>query len=250
MIVCNAGCADKDLAHIQDHASQFDVSVTVRERAFLAVQGPQAEAVLAGAGLTGLPERFLDATEMPGDRFVSRSGYTGEDGFEIALPAGEAEEFARNLLADSRAMMIGLGARDSLRLEAGLAALRAGSRRRASLRWRRASPGRYRRIIAMAAALSARWRWRGISRKGASASASHSFRMATHRCVRTAPCSMVKAIKVGEVTSGGFGPTVNHPVGMALVAIDAGDTLLADLRGRNIPLRQVKLPFVPHRYKQ
>ncbi len=249
MIVCNAGCADKDLAHIQDHASQFDVDVTVRERAFIAVQGPQAEAVLAGAGLSGLPQRFLDAVEMPGDRFISRSGYTGEDGFEIALPAGEAEEFARKLLSDSRAMMIGLGARDSLRLEAGLPLYGQDlgediTPMEAGLAWAIPQGHRHGGGFVGALALASHFA-QGRKRKRIAFVPEGNAPVRAHSTVLDAEGS-----KAGEVTSGGFGPTVNHPVGMALVNIDAGDTLLADLRGRNIPLRQVKLPFVPHRYKQ
>ncbi len=249
MIVCNAGCADKDLAHIQDHASHFDVSVEVRERAFLAVQGPQAEAVLSVAGLTMLPPHFLDAMDMPGDRFISRSGYTGEDGFEIALPAGEAEEFARRLLADSRAMMIGLGARDSLRLEAGLPLYGQDlgediTPMEAGLAWAIPMDQRHGGRFVGALALAGHFA-QGRKRKRIA------FIPEGNAPVR-AHCAVLdgEGNKVGEVTSGGFGPTVNHPVGMALVAINAGDTLLADLRGRNIPLRQVKLPFVPHHYKQ
>jgi aminomethyltransferase len=248
MIVCNAGCADKDLAHIKEHAAGHDVEVTVRDRAFVAVQGPAADAVLRDAGLGVLPESFLDAMELPGDRFISRSGYTGEDGFEIALPAGEAEGFARKLLSDSRAMMIGLGARDSLRLEAGLplygqdlgediTPLEAG------LAWAIPQSHRNGGGFVGAAALAANFA-DGRKRKRIGFVPEGNAPVRSHAAILD-PAGK----KVGEVTSGGFGPTVNHPVGIALVSVDAGDTLLADLRGKQVPVRQIKLPFVPHNYK-
>lgn len=120
MIVCNAGCAEKDLAHIRDHAGKFDVAVRVRDRAFLAVQGPQAEQVLSDAGIGELPATFLDAGELPGDRFISRTGYTGEDGFEILVPIRAATSLWRTVLEpQNNCHPIGLGARDTLRMEMG-----------------------------------------------------------------------------------------------------------------------------------
>jgi aminomethyltransferase len=248
MLVCNAGCADKDLAHIEEHAAGRDVRVTVRDRAFIAVQGPQAENVLRAAGMDELPSMFLDAHELSGGRFISRSGYTGEDGFEIALAPHEAEAFARRLLSDDRAMMIGLGARDSLRLEAGLplygqdlsediTPLEAG------LSWAVPASHRNGGGFIGALALAAHFA-NGRKRKRIAFVPEGNAPVRSH-----APVLDAQGKQVGEVTSGGFGPTVNHPVGMALVAADAGETLFADLRGRQIPIRQAKLPFVPHQYK-
>ena len=249
MIVCNAGCAEKDIAHINDHARNFDVRVTVRDdRAFLAVQGPLAEAVLRDAGMADLPAKFLDAMELPGDRFVSRSGYTGEDGFEIALPAGEADAFARKLLSDQRAMMIGLGARDSLRLEAGLPLYGQDlgediSPMEAGLAWAIPASHRAGGSFVGASALAQKFA-EGRKRKRIALVPEGTAPVRAHAAVLDA-----NGTAVGEVTSGGFGPSVNHPVALALVSAQAGDELHADLRGRRIALTQVKLPFVPHRYK-
>ncbi len=248
MIVCNAGCADKDLAHIKDHAPGHDVGVKVLDRAFIAVQGPAAEVVLRESGMDELPASFLDAMELPGNRFISRSGYTGEDGFEVALPASEAEQFARKLLSDSRAMMIGLGARDSLRLEAGLPLYGQDlaediTPQEAGLSWAIPQTHRNGGDFVGALALAAHFA-EGRKRKRIGFVPEGNAPVRAHSAILDAAGN-----KVGEVTSGGFGPTVNHPVGMALVAVEAGDTLYADLRGRQVPIRQVKLPFVPHNYK-
>ena len=120
-LVVNAACVNQDLAHLRELAGVDVVHVT--DRALLALQGPEAEAALARLvpGVTSM--RFMDigAFDWDGtDLWVSRSGYTGEDGFEISLPADRAAEFAEALLAMAEVAPIGLGARDSLRLEAGL----------------------------------------------------------------------------------------------------------------------------------
>jgi aminomethyltransferase len=246
LLVCNAGSASKDLEHIRAHSA--GAAVAVRDRAFLALQGPQGEAVLRDCGIGPLPEVFLDALELPGDRFISRSGYTGEDGFEIALPAGEAEAFARRLLADTRVAMAGLGARDSLRLEAGLPLYGQDlseeiTPQEAGLSWAipqsHRSGGPFVGAEALAANFAAGRKRRriGLVPEGAAP-------VRAHAEIRDA-----SGQRVGEVTSGGFGPTVNHPVAMGLIAVDATLPLFAELRGRQAPLAEAKLPFVPHRYK-
>lgn len=246
LLVCNAGSASKDLEHIR--AFSEGAAVAVRDRAFLALQGPHSEAVLRDCGIGPLPDIFLDATELPGDRFVSRSGYTGEDGFEIAMPIGEAEAFARRLLADPRVAMAGLGARDSLRLEAGLPLYGQDlseeiTPQEAGLSWAipqsHRSGGPFVGADALAANFAAGRKRRriGLVPEGAAPVRAHAeIRDSAGRTV-------------GEVTSGGFGPTVNHPVAMGLIAVDATFPLFAELRGRQAPLAEAKLPFVPHRYK-
>jgi aminomethyltransferase len=246
LLVCNAGSASKDLEHIRAHSA--GAAVADRNRAFLALQGPLSEAVLRDGGIGPLPDAFLDARELPGDRFISRSGYTGEDGFEIALPAGEAEAFARRLLADPRVAMAGLGARDSLRLEAGLPLYGQDlseeiTPQEAGLSWAipqsHRSGGPFIGADALAAnfATGRKRRRIGLVPEGAAPVRAHAeIRDSTGRTV-------------GEVTSGGFGPTVNHPVAMGLIAVDATFPLFAELRGRQTPLAEAKLPFVPHRYK-
>ena len=248
LIVCNAGCAEKDKAHVGANAPDYGVEVNVRARAFLALQGPLSQTVLTETGFGRFPASFLDALVADGDRFVSRSGYTGEDGFEIALPAGEADEFARRLVADPRVAIAGLGARDSLRLEAGLplygqdlseeiTPLEAG------LAW--AIPKSHRaggkfygaNALAMHFAAGRRRRRVGLVPEGAAPVRAHAK---IHDTAGTI---------VGEVTSGGFGPTVNHPVAMGLVAVDAAGPFFVELRGRRTALAETRLPFVPHRYR-
>lgn len=120
MVVANAGNADADIEHLNEAASGKAVKVNPLDRVFLALQGPEAEAVITDAGLPGADLAFMSGFEPKQSWFMTRSGYTGEDGFEIGLPADEARALAEKLLADERVEWIGLAARDSLRLEAGL----------------------------------------------------------------------------------------------------------------------------------
>ena len=120
MVVANAGNAAEDEAHLKALAQDFDCTVTPLDRVFLAIQGPEAEAVLKSAGVDGSHLGFMTGFEPRENWFMSRSGYTGEDGFEIGLPEADARELAAKLLSDERLIWIGLAARDSLRLEAGL----------------------------------------------------------------------------------------------------------------------------------
>ena len=122
-LVVNAACKETDEAHLRAQLSDICEIEPLPDRALLALQGPKAESVLAKLCADAPAMRFMDAgpRKVAGfDCFVSRSGYTGEDGFEISVPAGQAEELARLLLAEAEVLPIGLGARDSLRLEAGL----------------------------------------------------------------------------------------------------------------------------------
>ncbi len=122
-LVVNAACKDADLALLREKLSDVCVIEPLADRALLALQGPKAASVL-GKFSAGVAEmKFMDAGARKiaaHDVFVSRSGYTGEDGFEISVPAEQAEQLARLLLTDEDVQPIGLGARDSLRLEAGL----------------------------------------------------------------------------------------------------------------------------------
>jgi aminomethyltransferase len=248
LLVCNAGSASKDLDHIRAQAASSGAVIKVRDRAFLALQGPESAAVLRDCDIGPLPEIFLDAHELPGDRFISRSGYTGEDGFEIALPVSEAEAFARKLLADPRVAIAGLGARDSLRLEAGLPLYGQDlseeiTPQEAGLSWAipqsHRSGGPFVGANALAANFAAGRKRRriGLVPEGAAP-------VRAHAEIRDSAGRLV-----GEITSGGFGPTVNRPVAMGLVAVDATFPVFAELRGRQAPLAEAKLPFVPHRYK-
>jgi len=248
-IVCNAGCADKDVAHMRAQQGGFGAKVTPLERAFLALQGPEAESVLADEGLGVEALGFMQAAIAPNGWFVSRSGYTGEDGFEIALPAGEAEAFARKLLADSRVLPIGLGARDSLRLEAALPLYGQElsddiTPMEAGMSWAIPKELRAGGEFVGSKALAARFA-EGPRRKRVGLRPEGAAPVRAH-----APVFDATGARVGEITSGGFGPTVNGPVALGLVSTDAQPPFEAELRGRRVALALVTLPFVLHRYKR
>ncbi|HRK43832.1 MAG TPA: glycine cleavage system aminomethyltransferase GcvT, partial [Gemmobacter sp.] len=122
-VVVNAACKAADIAHMQAHLSATTEVIPVTDRCLLALQGPAAETALARLVPSVSAMRFMDVAQVPtvfGELWISRSGYTGEDGFEVSVPDGGAEGLARALLDMPEVEPIGLGARDSLRLEAGL----------------------------------------------------------------------------------------------------------------------------------
>ncbi|MBI0537088.1 glycine cleavage system aminomethyltransferase GcvT [Roseomonas sp. KE2513] len=223
------------------------------DRALLALQGPGAESILAGLaeGVAAMPFMGVLETSVAGiPALVTRSGYTGEDGFEIGIPAEGAETVARALLA-AGAAPAGLGARDSLRLEAGLplygqdidettspveAALTFSIGKRRRLAWDFPGAERVREELD-----SGPKRLRvGIVPDGRQPARAHT------------PIAQ-GGITVGEVTSGGFGPSLGVPVAMGYVARAAaedGTALELMVRGRAIPARVAPTPFVPHRYKR
>lgn len=249
MIVCNAGCAEKDVAHIQAHAARFDVQIEVLERVFLALQGPRAETVLKDLGFDLAQLPFMNARELPGGLIVSRSGYTGEDGFELAIPLDDAPELAERLLADERVLMIGLGARDSLRIEAGLPLYGQDlaediSPMEAGLAWAIPKTHRQGGSFIGAPALAGKFT-SGRTRKRVGLKPEGSAPVRAH----TRLVDMTGR-QVGEVTSGGFGPSCGHPVAIGLIEVDESGPLQADVRGKLLPVAIVSLPFVPHSYKR
>ncbi|MFD0917710.1 glycine cleavage system aminomethyltransferase GcvT [Pseudahrensia aquimaris] len=249
LLVCNAGCAEKDEAHIRAVAKDFAVEVSVVPRAFLALQGPLAETVLTNQGIDVASMAFMTGGEPQEGWFVSRTGYTGEDGFEIGLPEDEVVEFAKALVADARVEWIGLGARDSLRLEAGLSLYgndldEDTTPHEAGLIWAIAKELRHDGGFIGAEALSkaieqGRKRMRiGLVPEG--------------RPVRGGADLVNEAgAAVGKVTSGGFGPTLEGPMALAMVDIAAADApIFADIRGKRIAMTRTKVPFVAHIYKK
>lgn len=258
-IVVNAACKEADIATMRA-GMEPALSVTeIAGRALLALQGPAAEAVLAGV----LPEvagmRFMDmrTVTLEGVEFwVSRSGYTGEDGYEISLPADVAEGFARRLLAHEDVLPIGLGARDSLRLEAGLCLYghdidgETGPAE-AGLGWavqklRRtggARAGGFPGADAVLAGLAG-----DVARKRVG------LRPEGRAPMREGVDLFDSdGAAVGRVTSGGFGPSVGGPVAMGYVRADLaapGTTLYGELRGKRLPVTVATLPFVAARFKR
>lgn len=252
MVVANAGNADADIAHLQAVASGFDAMVEPLDRVFIAIQGPEAEAILKEAGFETDTLAFMTGFEPRKGWFMSRSGYTGEDGFEIGLPASEAKPLVERLLTDPRLMWIGLAARDSLRLEAGLC-LHGNditpdtTPADAGLLW--AIPkalretGTFIGADALRAAIAA-----GPAQKRVG------LKPQGRQPVRAgAELFDAEGAHAGRVTSGGFGPSANHPVAMGYVATalaKPGTALFADVRGTKIPVEIATLPFTPHRYRK
>ncbi len=252
IVVANAGNAAADETHLRDVASGLNVQVEALDRIFLALQGPDAEDVLHRAEVKGLPERFMTAAETGEGWFVSRSGYTGEDGFEIALPEADARSLVTRILDDDRAQWIGLAARDSLRLEAGLC-----------LHGQDISPETDPVTAALIWAIPKPLREDGGFIGAESLSKIILAGATKKRCglkpdgrqpVR-AGASLLdeEGSPVGSVTSGGFGPSVDHPIAMGLVAAPlakAGTRLFAEVRGGRVPVTVHSLPFAPHRHRK
>jgi aminomethyltransferase len=254
-LVLNASRKDVDAGLIAAHLPKGIALRRLDDRALLALQGPAAAEALrrvTGADeVSAMPFMSARKYEWDGaDAFVFRSGYTGEDGFEISLPADHAEAFARRLLAEPEVKLIGLGARDTLRLEAGLCLYgheltEATDPVEAGLAWsipkrRRAEggfPGAARIQKALAEGpprkrVGLRLEGRAPARDGAEIVASDGR-------------------AVGVVTSGGFGPSVGAPIAMGYVetAFAAPGTELAlTVRGKGLPAKVVPLPFHPHAY--
>jgi aminomethyltransferase len=256
MLVVNAARKDADAAHLQDHLSQSCLVEVISDRALVALQGPAAEAALAAIAAPVRSMKFMDVRVLPllgCACAVSRSGYTGEDGFEIAVPAERAEELCAALLRNDKVAPAGLGARDSLRLEAGLCLygsdLDCGTTPvEAALEW--AIPKARRRGGARAGSFL-----------GAETILAQLERGATRRRVGLRPegrapvrggaplfATEDAATPVGAVTSGGFGVSLDAPVAMGYVPIDhanAGSVLFAEQRGKRLPVEVCKMPFVP-----
>lgn len=253
LLVVNAGCRDADIAHLRA-ALEPDVRVQeLTDLALLALQGPAAAKVLARlapacAGLAFMSTAEMAVADLPCR--VSRLGYTGEDGFEVLVPAERAVELARALLAEPEVEPAGLGARDSLRLEAGLPLYghdidRTTTPVEAGLAWsigkRRREQGGFAGAEAILRQLCQGPERRLVGLKPAGRAPAREGTEIRDESGRT----------VGRVTSGGFGPSVGGPVAMGYVdsALSAPGTALALLvRGKPVPAQVVPLPFVPRRY--
>jgi aminomethyltransferase len=254
-VVVNAGCRAADIAHLRAALEPDCRVVELTDRALLALQGPAAAGVLArrAPGCTEL--RFMQSAEMPIDGIlcrVSRLGYTGEDGFEISVPADRAATLARTLLAAPEVRPIGLGARDSLRLEAGLCLYghdidRTTTPIEAGLAWTVAKRRREEGGFPGAAVILAQLR-DGPPRRRVGLRPEGRAPAREHTEIQDQ-----SGRRIGTVTSGGFGPTVGAPVAMGYVApahATPGTPVQLVVRGKPLPARVVELPFVPHRYQR
>jgi aminomethyltransferase len=252
MVVANAGNAEADEQHLRALAKDFDAKVEALDRVFLAIQGPEAWAALARAGIETGSLLFMHGIEPRKNWFMSRSGYTGEDGFEIGLPEADARNLVIGLLEDERVLWIGLAARDSLRLEAGLCLhgqditpeIDPAS---AGLMWAIPKDVRAAGSFIGADAL------RSILERGP-AQKRVGLKPEGRQPVRGGAALFdADGNPAGHVTSGGFGPSAGHPVAMGCVSVSLakpGVKLFADVRGTKIPVDISPLPFTPHRYRK
>ncbi len=258
-VVVNGACKHGDLAHIALRIGDRCTVTAQFDRALLALQGPQAVTALArllpGVGqlvfMTGMAARWNGA-----DLYVTRSGYTGEDGFEISLPAESADAFARALLAQPEVKPVGLGARNSLRLEAGLCLYgndidTTTTPAEATLNWaiqkvRRTGGARAGGFPGAGHVLAQLDGTSPPARKRVGLVALERVPVREHVVLQDAAGQ-----PVGEVTSGLLGPTADKPVAMGYVRADLaapGTRLNAIVRGKAVPMDVCALPFVPNRY--
>ena len=256
-VVVNAGCKDADIKMMAAHIGHRCTVQPLPDRALLALQGPKAatalsqlnEAVLALTFMTGASITLAGA-----DCFVTRSGYTGEDGFEISVPADQAATLAKALLALPEVKPAGLGARDTLRLEAGLCLYGHDIDARTT---------------PIEAGLA--WAIQKVRRPGGARASGYpgagviEGQMARGTAVKRVGLVGLERVPVregqsivdghghtlGRVTSGTIGPTVNSPIAMAYLAVNHGQVnaeVYAVVRGKPQPMRVRTMPFTPHRY--
>jgi aminomethyltransferase len=259
-VIVNGACKVADIAHIQEKIGQRCQVIPQPELALLALQGPQAVTALARLApgvekLVFMTGGHFDVAGIP--CFLTRSGYTGEDGFEISVHSSQAEALARALLAQPEVKPIGLGARNSLRLEAGLCLYgndldTTTNPVEAGLNWaiqkvRRTGgaraggfPGASKILAALADGISA------TTRKRVGLVALERIPVREHTALQDTAGNAI-----GEVTSGLLGPTVDKPIAMAYVAPEfsaIGTRVNAVVRGKIVPMEVVSMPFTPNRY--
>ncbi len=258
LLVVNAACKAEDIAHLVANLSESCEITPITDRALVALQGPAAEAALAQLVPAVADMRFMDATDLDWNGvplWITRSGYTGEDGFEISVPTDQVAAFADHLLAIETVAPIGLGARDSLRLEAGLCLYgndidTTTSPVEAALEW---AIQKVRRT--------------GGDRAGGFPGADRILRELDEGAARRrvgllpqtrAPMRAGTEIfagdtAVGTITSGAFGPSLEAPMSMGYVATEhsqTGTELTGDVRGKCLPVTVADLPFRPSTYKR
>jgi aminomethyltransferase len=260
-LVVNAARKEADLAHLRAHLPDDIAVEQVEDRLLLALQGPAAEDALAALAPSVRDMRFMDVAILPSDfgaLWVSRSGYSGEDGFEISVPAARGRAFAEALLAQPAVAPIGLGARDSLRLEAGLCLYGSDldettSPVEAALDW-----------------AIQKVRRRGGAREGGFPGADRILTELEARPTRLrvgllpegrAPmrggtelfAEETGGAPIGAVTSGAFGPSIDRPMSMGYVAAAhaaPGTRLFGEVRGKRLPAIITPMPFHPTTYKR
>jgi aminomethyltransferase len=255
-IVVNAGTKENDFALIQKTAGSEAQLRRADDHALIALQGPEAEAMIADIFPQAVALTFMNFVELKGtaygDVVATRCGYTGEDGFEILVPAEHAEAFAGRLLEDHRVKPIGLGARDSLRLEGGMCLYghdidATKTPVQASLSWMISKPRRERGDFPGAKRILAELKEGAKSKRvGIKPAGRQPAREGTE-------IQSADGVAVGVVTSGGFGPSVNGPVAQGYVEAShakPGTPLKLIVRGKALDAEVATLPFVPAKYKR
>lgn len=259
-VVVNAACKSADIAHMKENLR--DVTVTeVTDRALLALQGPAAEAALSKLNPKAAQMRFMDVATLSlagVECWVSRSGYTGEDGYEISVPSAQAADLAKQLLDDDTVALIGLGARDSLRLEGGLCLYghdidTKTTPTEAALNWaiqkaRRTGGARSggfpgAGIILPQIENGATRKRVGLRPTGRAPMREGVILFATEN----------DETPIGVITSGGFGPSIEAPIAMGYLPIEQSqpDTVVyGELRGKRLPLTVSAMPFVAANFKR
>ncbi|KZN13272.1 glycine cleavage system aminomethyltransferase GcvT [Marinomonas sp. TW1] len=255
-MVVNAACKEQDIAYLQSQLTTSQVEI-VEDRALLAIQGPKAREVFSRLVPEAAQMTFMQSLVFIWqgvELWVSCSGYTGEDGYEISVPNAHAAEFSQALLSQNEVEWIGLGARDSLRLEAGLCLYGHDldtntTPVEASLNWaiqkvRRVGGERAGQFVGADVILPQFDQKPTKKRVG--------YLVEGRAPVREG-VELVTAdgTKVGQVTSGGFSPSLSQPILMAYVltsALESGEPVFAEMRGKQIALTQASMPFVPSRY--
>ena len=252
-LVVNAACKQADIAHLQRHLAPGLTLTVLADRALLALQGPGAAAAIAPIAPDAPAMGFMSIRELTIGGIAclaTRSGYTGEDGWEISVPADQAEALARLLLAQPGVKPVGLGARDSLRLEAGLCLYGSDidtvtTPIEAGLAWiigkrRREQGGFPGAAIILGQLRDGPSRLRvGLKPDGRAPARAHT------------EITDAAGTRLGEITSGGFGPSVDGPVAMGYVPAASaapGTAIKLVVRGKALDAHVAQLPFHPHRY--
>ena len=259
-VVVNAACKDADVAHMEAHLSETCDIEVITDRALLALQGPKAEGALEAIAPGVAAMKFMDVAVLNsdfGELWVSRSGYSGEDGYEVSVSDAQARAFADALLAQDDVQPIGLGARDSLRLEAGLCLYGSDldettSPVEGALPWaiqkaRRAGGEREGGFPGAARILAEFETGAKRTRVGLLPEGRAPMRAGTKIFVENF------SDPIGEVTSGAYGPTIEAPMAMGYVAsehAEIGTKLMGEVRGKMMPVTVAEMPFRPATYKR
>ena len=260
-VVLNAACKDSDIKYLR---SLLEPNISIKEiesRALIALQGPASEAVLGKYHPQIENMKFMDVETLTIDGaecWISRSGYTGEDGFEISIPAEAAEPITRSILSNQNVEFIGLGARDSLRLEAGLCLYghdidQATTPVEASLTWaiqkaRRSNGSRASGFIGSEIILKQLAGGTNKKRVGLLPQTRAPMREGVEIFA-----TETSKEAIGKITSGGYGPTVGYPIAMGYINSEyanSEDDLFGELRGKRVPVKVSNLPFVPLNFKR